>query len=356
MRNCIRKFVGSDTGSFVPLLAFSMIPLVLAVGMATDYGMGARTQTNMQNALDAAAVSLTTLPKDDSDTDRQAALQEMYAANGGKGTATLDSATFDPDGTLHVSASANYAMPTNFMKLADIDDVPIKVTTGVLKPPALVNATFRIRKASGYWDKTMTLYGTKFGAQEATKLMQIKYVYNGAGGDKGYGTTTVYTPDSMGRLDDLQQEQVCTSKSYKRGDRIPSGSFRDGNLITTCTFTVGGGTGASIDVSQMQDLYLEMDVPQGSPQILKSNDPQTSDRLYLDVTYDKNGNPTSANEVTQGTTVDIFTVVPCGQLSSQAWEDGGNAVPAPVSNADFFYDVTGKCDYTQRVAKTRFTQ
>ena len=26
----------------------------------------------------------------------------------------------------------------------------------------------------------------------------------------------------------------------------------------------------------------------------------------------------------------------------------GNAVPAPVEKADFFYKVTGKCDYSQR--------
>lgn len=108
----------------------------------------------------------------------------------------------------------------------------------------------------------------------------------------------------------------------------------------------------------MQDLYLEMDVPQGSPQVLRSNDPNTSNRLYLDVTYDGNGNPTSAKEVKKGATVDIFTVVPCGQLNSQAWEDGGTPEDqmCDITAADFFYDVTGKCDYSQRIAETRFTQ
>ena len=39
-----------------------------------------------------------------------------------------------------------------------------------------------------------------------------------------------------------------------------------------------------------------------------------------------------------------------------AWEDGGNSVPAPVGNADFFYNVTGKCDFNKRPNNTRLTQ
>ena len=45
-----------------------------------------------------------------------------------------------------------------------------------------------------------------------------------------------------------------------------------------------------------------------------------------------------------------------GQTGYQAWEDGGNAVPAAVSNADFFYTVQGKCDYNQRPSDTVLTQ
>lgn len=358
MRLDVKAFFRSSRGSFAPILALCAVPLVLSVGMATDYGMGVRTQNSMQNALDAAALSLTTMPQSATDSDRQRMLQTMYVSNGGEGTATLEAATFDPDGTLHVSAKANYSMPTSFMKLARIDQVPVAVATGVVKKPTLVQATFKITKASGYWNKTITLYGIKFGATAANPLMRISYVYNGKGGAKGYGTTTVQTPNSNGQFktnQNVKQQQVCTSTNYNQRQSVPSGSFVDGNLLTTCTFTVGSGAGAPIDVSQMQDLYLEMDVPQGSPSVLKSNDPNTSNRLYLDVSFDSNGNPTGT-EVPTGQIVDIFTVVPCGQTSNQAWEDGGNAVPAPVSNADFFYSVTGKCDYTQRVANTRFTQ
>jgi Flp pilus assembly protein TadG len=345
MRDLLGRFLQSSGGSFVPILALTLVPLVLAVGLATDYGRGVSTQVGMQDALDAATVSLTTLPQTATDTQRQQLLQQSYAANGGSGTATLNSATFDADGTLHLSSSASYSMPTDFMKLAMVTSVPIDVTTAMVKSPSLIQATFGIQKASGYWSKTITLYGTQFGASSANPMMKIVYTYNGAGGSKGYGTTTVETLNSAGKYITAQQ-QVCKASSYNSRKGVPSGSFLDGNVVETCTYTAGSATsGATIDVSQMQDLYLEMDVPSGTPSVLKSNDPTTSNRLYIDGT-----------EVATGQPVDIFSAVPCGQTSQQAWEDGGSPVPGPVANADFFYTVTGKCDYSQRMATTRFTQ
>lgn len=340
----MRMFQRSEDGSMLPIFALSLVPLVLALGVAVDYTSAVATRSSMQNALDAAILSLTTLPRTATDGDRRQKLQEVFAANDGAGTTALNSAVFDADGTFHASATADFSMPTNFMKLALIRSVPVEVSSSVTKKPSLVQATFKIEKASGYWDKTITLYGTKFSETTAIALMQITYVYNKAGGAKGYGTTTVLTPDSKGKFTVAQQKQVCTSTDYSSKNPVPSGSFVDGTKLTACAFTVGDGSGATIDVSQMNDLYLQMDVPSGTPKVLKSNDPNTSDRLFLD-----------GVEVQKGMIVDIFTAVPCGQLSHQAWEDGGSSVPGPVSAADFFYSVTGKCDYSQRVTQTRLT-
>jgi Flp pilus assembly protein TadG len=102
----------------------TMVPLLLAVGLATDYSMEASTRSAMQNALDAATQSLTTMPRTATGTERQRKLQDGYSANGGTGTVILLSSVFDPNGTFRASASANYAMPTVFMQLARIDSVP----------------------------------------------------------------------------------------------------------------------------------------------------------------------------------------------------------------------------------------
>lgn len=342
------SFLDDTRGNFAVTAALSIIPLLLAVGMSVDYSSAVADKSAMQSALDSATLSLTTLPKTTSDADRQTKLQEAFEANGGSGAATLITPVYDADGTLHLSATASYEMPTNFMKLAMIDNVPISVSTAVTKKPSLVKATFKIDKVSGWWNKTMTLYGTKFGETSAKKLMEISYTYNNGGDVKGYGTTTVYK--ISGTTKTQVQRQVCTTVQVQNFNNLPAGAITstDGSgkkRVTTCTMNPVNGGGAEIDVSQMRTLYLQMDVPSGSPKVLKSNDPATSDRLYI-----------NDIEIEKGKTVDIFTAVPCGETGTQAWEDGGSAVPAPVINADFFYTVTGQCDYSQRTAETSITQ
>lgn len=349
-----RKFLRSVSGSFAPMLAILLIPMVAALGFSIDYTSAVSTRASMQNALDAASLSITTLATDTSLADRQVKLQEVYLANGGQGTAKLDSFVVASDGAANIKASAGFAMPTNFMQIARINTVQVGVASAVTKRPALVQATFKVTKVSGWWGKTMTLYGTKFGDTVANKLMKITYTYNGYGDPKGYGTATVSTIN--GATITTVQQQVCTTTTVLSFYGLPSTTITQTasngkKYATTCVNTMypATGAGAVIDVSQMDQLYLQMDVPSGNPTVLKSNDPATSNRLYAD-----------GVEIASGQTVDIFTLVPCGQTSTQAWEDGGSSVPtSPTitdSNADFFYTVTGKCAFNQRASETLLTQ
>jgi hypothetical protein len=220
----------------------------------------------------------------------------------------------------------------------------------------------------------MYLYGTKFAQTNAQSLMKVDYTYvpykytykvgntsYTVSEPKGYGTTTVSTVNGSTQTQ-VQQQTCTTTGSTSAFSNPPAGSIptstvdsRTGKTIyfnTTCasTFTPANGAGAVIDVSQMDQLYLEMDVPSGNPKVLKSNDPSTSNRLYI------GDSATNMPEVATGQTVNIFTAVPCGQTGYQAWEDGGNPVPADVSNADFFYTTTGKCAFNQRPSDTVLTQ
>ena len=324
-----RSFRRDARGSLAPAFALVTIPLLAAIGFSVDYSSGSATRAGMQDALDAATLAAATLSSSTSDADRQQKLADSYAANGGPGTATMTAFSIDSDGTAHVKASASYQMPTSFMRIAMIDKMGIDVASAVNKKPSLVQATFKVTGASGWWNKTMYLYGTPFGSSTPQQLMKITYVYNNQGDPKGYGTTTAYTitTNAKGKQTTKQvQQQVCTT-------------------ATNCKVTPANGTGAVIDVSQMSALYLEMDVPSGNPSVLKTNDPTTSDRLFIDGT-----------EVASGKIVDIFTAVPCGETSNQAWEDGGSRVPEPISDADFFYSVTGKCDLNQRPSDSLLTQ
>ncbi|TIU17875.1 MAG: hypothetical protein E5W53_25670, partial [Mesorhizobium sp.] len=196
----------------------------------------------------------------------------------------LDSFVVAADGTASINASASFAMPTNFMQIAHVDTVQIGVASAVRKRPALVQTTFKVDKVSGYWNKTMTLYGTKFGETALNPLMKINYVYNNFGDPKGYGTSTVNTVN--GATSTKVQEQKCTTKTVQNFNSLPAGAITQtsGNkkYLTTCTNTMypANGAGAVIDVSLMDVLYLQMDVPSAQIPKLKSNDANTSNRLY----------------------------------------------------------------------------
>ena len=350
MRGLAGSFIESRSGSFAPILVLAMIPLITAVGFSVDYTSAVQTRSTEQAALDAAILSITTMDTTSTKPQRQVLLQNTYRENGGQGAATLNSFDVSANGTATAQASASFAMKTVFMQIARIPTVAIGVNSAVNKAPALVEATFKVTGVSGYWNKTMTLYGTMFGAAAGKPLMTIDYKYGGGTDPKGYGTTTVSKIDSLG-VPTVIQTQVC-----KVGKNPPNGVTLNTDQSGTkyyCvdTMTPGNTAGASIDVSQMASLYLQMNVPSGNPKNLYSNDPATSNRLYSSTSAD-----IPLAEMATGKIVDIFGLVPCGSTGYQAWEDGGNPVPAPVGNADFFYNVTGKCDFNKRPNNTRLTQ
>ncbi|TPJ12147.1 hypothetical protein FJW04_23060 [Mesorhizobium sp. B2-7-3] len=354
MFRILRGFARSRSGSMMPLFLMSLMPLIAVIGFSVDYTSAVQTKSNQQQALDAAILTITTMDTTSTLAQRQTLLQDSFAANGGQGTATLTNFVAGNTTTATTAqATASFAMPTVFMSIARINTVPIAVASAVSKPPALVAATFKVSGVSGYWNKTMTLYGTQFGATVAKPLMTIDYTYGNTKDPKGYGTTNVnvLTTDSAGKtVTTLVQKQVCTV-----GNNPPSGVTLKTDASGTkyyCVDTMypANSAGAAIDVSAMGGLYLQMDVPSGNPKKLISNDPTTSNRLYSGLSA------TTLTETATGQPVDIFSVVPCGATAYQAWEDGGNSVPAPVSNADFFYNVTGKCDYNKRPSETALTQ
>ncbi|RWC52563.1 TadE/TadG family type IV pilus assembly protein [Mesorhizobium sp.] len=359
MRGLAGRFMESRSGSFAPILVLAMIPLITAIGFSVDYTSAVQTRSDMQAALDAAILSITTMDTASTLPQRQVALQQSFDANGAPVGAIATLKSFDSttagDGTAVAQASASYAMPTVFMQIARITTVPVGVTSSVRKTPALVAATFKVTKVSGQWSKKMTLYGTLFGATKAKPLMTIDYTYGNTGDSKGYGTTnvSVITTNSNNKtVTTLAQKQVCKLVD----SNTPSGAVIQTDMFNTryyCVDTMypATGTGAEIDVSKMGGLYLQMDVPSGNPSKLMSNDPTTSNRLYNSASKD-----IPPVEIETGQIVDIFGLVPCGSTGYQAWEDGGNKVPAPVSNADFFYNVTGRCDFNKRQSDTLLTQ
>ena len=104
------------------------------------------------------------------------------------GNANLDSFTIDGIGRATASGSAAYDDPTTFMGLVGFNQTQLGVRSALEKEPSLVSAKFETKVASGYWDKTITLWGRKTGSTLYNQLLVVTYTYNGQGQGKGYGS------------------------------------------------------------------------------------------------------------------------------------------------------------------------
>ena len=136
----------------------------------------------------------------------------------------MNSFTITATGEVDAISSAAYDMPTSFMQLAKITKVPIGVVTEMHRT-TLNEAKFEIDKASGWWNKTMTLKGQKYGESTNNDLMKITSHTTTAASLKGYGTTSVYKLTKNAQVvvtQTLIQQQVCiTTKTTGSGKIKP---------------------------------------------------------------------------------------------------------------------------------------
>jgi Flp pilus assembly protein TadG len=114
------------------LFGFAIIPIVLGVGVAVDYGRALLVRERMQSALDAATLATASWPGL-SDAEMQAKAQVYFNAN------YQTSSSFGAVSPLNLSNSGNTivvsvsgSVPTTFMRLANIDHVDVGASTTVL--------------------------------------------------------------------------------------------------------------------------------------------------------------------------------------------------------------------------------
>ncbi|MBI2718295.1 MAG: hypothetical protein HY245_01990 [Rhizobiales bacterium] len=110
-------------GNVSTVFAIAAVPLILAAGSAIDYVRGSRAQTDLQVAVDGAALAIAT----SSVTNNAERMQIGYSyfANNFIDSALKDAKpTIKIDGDV-VTVSANFDYPTSFMALAGIDTMKI---------------------------------------------------------------------------------------------------------------------------------------------------------------------------------------------------------------------------------------
>ena len=123
----------SDTGGNVAIIfALSVVPMLLAAGSAIDFVNAANTKTQLQAALDSGALAAAA-SQNLSDSEREHVAKMVFAQNFKSRNGQTPPTTFAIDND-QITMSADFAMPTAFMRLAGINTMDIGSSVTVNLP------------------------------------------------------------------------------------------------------------------------------------------------------------------------------------------------------------------------------
>jgi Flp pilus assembly protein TadG len=128
----LRAFAHDKRGNVAILFGIALIPLLLAVGAAVDYGRVIMVRDRMSDAADASALAIgswTGLTQAQLTTKAQ----QFFAANyppSNLGTVGTLNVAFAGD---NIDVSVSGSVPTTFLKLANIDSLPATATAVITK-------------------------------------------------------------------------------------------------------------------------------------------------------------------------------------------------------------------------------
>jgi Flp pilus assembly protein TadG len=122
----LRRFRDDRRGNVAMIFAFAIIPLLLLIGMAVDFGQATRVRGELQNATDVAALAVARDGLSVTDDKLQGIAKKYLDANyTANYPYTLNTLTFDrPTVTAEVTTSAKVS--TTFLQLMGVTQIPVK--------------------------------------------------------------------------------------------------------------------------------------------------------------------------------------------------------------------------------------
>lgn len=128
------RFCDDDSGTVAVVAGLLMIFLVIAIGVAVDFGRGVHTNHSMQDAVDAAALAAAGMDGKATQSDQKALAAALFAENYRKTfTGTVTPVVSFGDETVTVVAGTE--MPTTFMQVAKTDKIAVSVTATAWRGP-----------------------------------------------------------------------------------------------------------------------------------------------------------------------------------------------------------------------------
>jgi Flp pilus assembly protein TadG len=127
----IRRLHKEDKGNIALIFAFSLMPLIAAIGAVIDYGRASNALAILQNASDSAALAAGNLPATLSRADQVTKTKAWVRANMTSAPKDITlvnvDVTFPDKGQVQVTSEA--VIPAYFMSLFGIDNIPISVVS-----------------------------------------------------------------------------------------------------------------------------------------------------------------------------------------------------------------------------------
>jgi len=170
-KSSLRRFARNKAGNVAILFGLAIVPIILAVGVAVDYGRALSVRSRMADAADAAALAIgswTNL----SEAQLAAKAQQYFNANypaSSLGTAgSLKVSVVGDDITVKVTGT----VPTTFMRLANINSVNVGASSTVTKKQRNIELALVL-------DTTGSMgSGGKMSAMQSAAKSMVKTLFN----------------------------------------------------------------------------------------------------------------------------------------------------------------------------------
>ncbi len=182
-----RAFLGRQDGSAAPLLAFGMIMLVGAAGLAYDGGRGYLMKSKLSQAVDAAALAGGRSMQIGGKSDHEAQILKYFRAN--LGDSYLGAEIDDPhiqlgsDGE-EIEVSAVAKVPTTLMSVLGVRDLQVSARSVVSRSVkgleiALIldnSGSMKGNKLRDLKDSAQVLLDTLYGDQDSIEDLHVSLV------------------------------------------------------------------------------------------------------------------------------------------------------------------------------------
>ena len=134
MPKIFRSFYNNESGTVAVLGGALCVVLLVAAGVAIDFGRGFNTNRDMQHAVDASALAAAGMDDEATKSDQTAFAKEIFDQNyGEKHTGLIAPVVSFGDETVTVSAATD--MATTLMQVAKTDKVAIGVSATAWRGP-----------------------------------------------------------------------------------------------------------------------------------------------------------------------------------------------------------------------------